>query len=79
MKRILTLIALAAAVIATASCDKEGGNETPTVEFARSFYQLSVTGFYHIVNKNPGFQLKKIKEAMEAAPAGGGTGLGSQL
>ena len=40
MKRILTLIALAAAVIATASCDKEGGNETPTVEFARSFYQL---------------------------------------
>ena len=40
MKRILTLIALAAAVIATASCDKEGGNETPTVEFARVFYQL---------------------------------------
>ena len=40
MKRILTLIALAAAVIATASCDKEGGKETPTVEFARVFYQL---------------------------------------
>ena len=40
MKRILTLIALAAAVTVTASCDKEGGKETPTVEFARSFYQL---------------------------------------
>ena len=40
MKRILTLIALAAAVTVTASCDKEGGKETPTVEFARVFYQL---------------------------------------
>lgn len=41
MKRILTILALAAAVIAAASCEKEGNKDgQPTIQFSRSLYQL---------------------------------------